>query len=96
MFLTVKKSLQNKKVAFFFAIDYSHTLKIQGFNTMYGRCTTKKGLDGFLRDGGKILSKINYIEDGKEFCLTYLKINLKTVEERTNEMNSYGTITAKL
>ena len=94
MFLTVKKSLQNKKVALFFAIDYSHALKTQGFKKIYGRVTTK-GLD-FQREGAQILSKVNYLKDGKEFCMTYVKVNLKTIEERMNEMNSKGKIAAKL
>ena len=36
------------------------------------------------------------MSSGKEFCLTYLKIPLKTIEERINDMSQYGKISAKL
>ena len=96
MFFTVKKSLQKQKVALFFIIDVNHTLKSQGFKTTYGRCSTARGLDGVLKDGASILSKLNFSAGGKELCFTYVKIPLKTIEERVQEMTEKAKIKAKL
>ena len=71
MFFTVKKGF--KKLGLLFTFDVTHWLNLQGFQLLYGRCSSEKALLGMMADGSIVLKETKLYSKEIEVKLWFVK-----------------------
>ena len=79
-FLAVKKA--HRRVSLLFVFDETHWLNSQGFRELYGRYSHGSMLRGNIMEGGELLKEESLKRDGKSYPLWYMRMPLKSIEER--------------